>query len=1269
MQPQYPIENPRSNRTFIIISVCIALCFLVYGILNYRSAFPEIGIDFKISREEALSKACDFLDVRRFDINGFKESIIFTYDVPARLFLEQQVGVKRTSSLTQDSVKVWYWKARFYQPMQKLEYQVFVDPDGDIIGFQRELPESEPARTVDRETARILAEAFLKGPKGLDIDRWRLVDKNTINRPSRLDHQFTYQLEGFRIRDESGSPLLDKDDLIQFPGLLKNILQDDYSPSQYLRSRFDQETLDIFIGFLSAMDIDTDADSAAVLLSQVQNRLLEELNDIIETEDLIKNGVFQTVEPNRNDDTIPKDEERSWCNRNLLSEAFPDYISQSYADYRMVVEVQGVEVGKFRYFLKVPDRWSRNYYRQRDMNDRLQNAAELLSILLAVAAVVCLIRNKRLNRAPWRIAVIFGGILFAVSFIKDINALPLDASEFVTTESYGAFIGRVLIYSLINGMLSGLLVMMLVGAGEPLYRKDNPNRLYLPNIFTRRGFQTREFIQATLMGYALAAFHFGFVVFYYLAGKKIGFWTPADISYDNALSTTLPWMYPLGISTSAALIEEFWFRFFGISFFRQLTKSKVLAVVIPALLWGFMHSSYPQQPGFARGIEVGIIGILAGIVMLRFGIWATLVWHFVVDAVWTGLFLFQSGQTHLWISGLVVCSGLAIPAVFAIIQRIRSRSPLPEIDLLNASVEQPPGQKTKSVSKSGIITPRTEIQSLRLKPNARRIALLVGTAGIILSLFKGTTELGDSYIPMINRQESIDIASRAVSERYSINPEQYKIAAAENGYRMRNALRRSLFDIKLSYVRKFGSIARAREIFFSPEGIPLMNWIVLFKKELDPKAFVVSVDQTTGEAYNSRILPESYPGASLSLDSALVLAEQAFKSAEPHNTLYQLVDTTFSKRINRIDYAFMYETIAPVIKDAHYRRKVRVIGDDVEVGWRVLKLPESWERHEMSRSTRWIVIQALLLTALFGVLVGMINLIRKRLRRIELPWRKGLILALIVLVVQSAIIINNLSAVWWGYETSRPISGFITSFTLGSLLQVVILSSISLLLITLVLGLNRARYGEDSLSLPSRSRVASEEAVLGLYGSIGLYMGTAWLLRLAGEKLQMPEHSFALSIPGHLSSFLPWLGETAYAVKWALIGSALGSILFLVIDNIVRKWWLKLPILVVLAVTTAGLLGTQTVNPTNSELAWSSVKILGMIGAGFIALKYWIKGRVFVLMTAVFVVYMLHVSGIFNGWSDSPYRSQGIIILLLGALPLVILVIRTFIKDKNTTAG
>ena len=150
-----------------------------------------------------------------------------------------------------------------------------------------------------------------------------------------------------------------------------------------------------------------------------------------------------------------------------------------------------------------------------------------------------------------------------------------------------------------------------------------------------------------------------------VAGTRFGVWAPQDLQYSNTLSTALPWIYPLTIGIYAATSEEFLFRLFAIPWLLRVTRSKLLAIVLPALAWGFLHANYPQEPAYIRGIEVGAIGIVAGLVMLRWGILATLVWHYTVDAFLIGLSLMRSADLYSRVSGTLVGLGAFIPVAIA----------------------------------------------------------------------------------------------------------------------------------------------------------------------------------------------------------------------------------------------------------------------------------------------------------------------------------------------------------------------------------------------------------------------------------------------------------------------------------------------------------------------------------------------------------------------------------------------------------------------------
>src|SRR5258707_12703206 len=139
----------------------------------------------------------------------------------------------------------------------------------------------------------------------------------------------------------------------------------------------------------------------------------------------------------------------------------------------------------------------------------------------------------------------------------------------------------------------------------------------------------------------------------------------------------------------ASTNEEFTFRLFAIPFFRRLTGSRWIAVIVPAFMWSFLHSNYPQEPPYIRGIEIGLFGMVAGLVMLRWGILATLIWHYTVDASLVGLLLIRSNSLYLKVSGLVVALAAAAPLLFAAISYLSRGGFEPDEDLLNRAAPIP----------------------------------------------------------------------------------------------------------------------------------------------------------------------------------------------------------------------------------------------------------------------------------------------------------------------------------------------------------------------------------------------------------------------------------------------------------------------------------------------------------------------------------------------------------------------------------------------------
>jgi membrane protease YdiL (CAAX protease family) len=320
------------------------------------------------------------------------------------------------------------------------------------------------------------------------------------------------------------------------------------------------------------------------------------------------------------------------------------------APYRLVVGLQGDQIGNEQEFLQVPEAWTRSYQHLRSTNIFYNQIALIPYGFLLGAALWLGISLMRQDKTYWGAALKLGGLVAVLFFLMQANDWNSIRASYDTHQGYSSFVIGQLAKLLLAALATGLMVALVLPGGEPLYRAAQPSRLRLYQAFSRRGIRSKEFFSSSVVGISMAAAHMGFIVAFYLIGGKLGVWAPQDLNYSDVVNTSFPWIAGVAIGVMAATSEEFLFRLFAIPFLEKMTGSRILAVILPAFFWSFLHSAYPQEPGYIRGIEVGLVGILAGIVMLRWGIVATLIWHYTVDASLVGMLLIRSDNLYFKIS-------------------------------------------------------------------------------------------------------------------------------------------------------------------------------------------------------------------------------------------------------------------------------------------------------------------------------------------------------------------------------------------------------------------------------------------------------------------------------------------------------------------------------------------------------------------------------------------------------------------------------------------
>ncbi len=851
------------------------------------------------------------------------------------------------------------------------------------------------------------------------------------------------------------------------------------------------------------------------------------------------------------------------------------------APYRLKVSLQGDKVGGSREcgtrecgtqeFLKVPEAWERSYERLRSSNLFYQWAAQVPYFFLQIVGVVLVLYFfARRGVIRWRGAMKLGLVLAFLFFAMQANNWPIERAGYDTNTSYSAFFARGMLLAVLVGLAAGLVVALTVAAAEPLYRRSQPNQLRLASMFRLPGIRSKEFFRSCVIGLSLAAAHIGFVVLFYLIGSHHGVWAPQELKYTDVASTALPWLYPLTIGIYAATSEEFLFRLFAIPLLHRLTRSRFIAVVVPAFVWGFLHSAYPQQPGYIRGIEVATIGIVAGIVMLRWGILATLVWHYTVDAMLISLFLLRSESLYFRVSGAIVGAAVLIPLVISggwyLLRRRFEGDPA----LLNAAdpvVEAaPPAEAVAAPSRAYDA----------LAPRMMGILVACGVAGFALVALVKSQAIGDFLRVQVNARQAMATADEALRGR-GVDIARYRRATTIVS--SLDSLRQGdyIVDGYLSeYLRRQVGIAGANKIY--REKVPFVFWRVRYFRDSEQEEYGVVI-RTDGALHSvHHTIEEKAPGAKLSKEEAQARAEAYLRGEKKLDlTKWKLVEANSEKKPARTDHTLVWEELES-IGEVHVRTEVHVLGDEVGSYRVFIYLPEQWLRKQ-SEETLWTTAYFWGRIIFFGALAGaalvLFIMSLKDPAAAGIPWRR---IARWCLWAPLALLVtygNNVPQLLASYNTQWPFKTFAAILVMGlSLVAVVAYFGVFLALGLAWFYLSRA-FGSERL--PSWTGMPSayyRDALLVALAGAGTLAGLSRLPVLVERLWPTLHRAIGADVPVVFGTSVPAAQALGSAVLDGLWVTALVALASGFVAAAIRPMWQRVSLLAIVAVALAGLGGS-----------------------------------------------------------------------------------------------
>lgn len=841
------------------------------------------------------------------------------------------------------------------------------------------------------------------------------------------------------------------------------------------------------------------------------------------------------------------------------------------APYRLRVRIAGGSVGGAEEFLKVPEAWQKDYTRLRSTNNTIELFA-IIPYLFLLGAVCWMIYDfSRKGQIQWGPALKLGVIVALLFFLQQANEWPIARASYDTNSSYASFFISRMFLGLAIGFFSALTVVLPFLAAEPLYRRDQPQRVRLASAFTGKGIRTKEFFNSSVIGLAMAAFHIGFVVLFYMAAARFGAWAPQEVNYENSVSTAFPWISGVTIGIAAATSEEFLFRLFAIPFVKRLTRSWVLAILLPAFAWGFLHSNYPQEPGYIRGIEVGLIGIVAGMVMLRWGILATLIWHYTVDATLVGLLLLRSDNLYFKVSGAIVGAAALIPlGVSGVSYLVRGRFEADE-SLLNRAapfIEDQQQVVQTAAPSAGIYE--------ALTPAKIGLLLGAGALGIVLLSTIRPAEIGGHLKYKADARQATNIANGIMAGR-KIDVSRYRHAAT---------LADEFDSVTNEYLRRKLGVEETDRIY--REKVPGALWRVRYFRDQEVERYAVFLltDGTTESLHHA--LNENTPGAALSKDEAQNRAEEYLRKEKQIDlSQWKLVEANSEKRPKRVDHAFTWQeriSLEPSARNApeaaHERMRLQVQGDEVSGYLRFIQIPDEWRRKQTEQTLTLTLYSIGRGVVLGGLAIAALIIFLKNLRSpaaASVPWRRLAVwsawgVAGFIVTYITGATIPKLFAI---YDTAEPLKLVLSAMAIGFVVTAGGCFGGLLLLLGVAWFFDVQAFGEERL--PSWSSMPAnyyrDALVIALAGSAAL-IGTTRLQYLIGRLWPTAHRSFSAHLPTNFDAYIPGAQTIGGAITWGLFAAGLVALAAGFVKLQVRHRALGLLLFFVMAVAWVGEWGS-----------------------------------------------------------------------------------------------
>ena len=688
--------------------------------------------------------------------------------------------------------------------------------------------------------------------------------------------------------------------------------------------------------------------------------------------------------------------------------------------FRLRLVVAGDRLVEVTPFVRVPEAFGRRYQQMRSANEAIGFASGIaMLVLYGVGGIVIgLFVLLRQRWVLWRPALTWGLIVAGLQVLSTLNEWPLAWLRYDTALSTTSFLVQQATAVTAGAVGMAVVFTLSFMAAESLSRRAFPSHPQLWRVWTPAAGASRAVLGRTLGAYLLVAIFFAYeVALYLVASRWLGWWTPSDaLVHPDVLATYMPWLSAIAPSVQAGFWEECLFRavplagaaLIGDRFGRRRAFI-VAAMIVQAIVFGAGHAPYPNQPAYARPVELILPSLLFGALYLRFGLLPAIVLHIAFDIVWFALPLFVSRAPGILIDRTLVVLLALVPLWIVLWRRwqVGRWTELPP-DLVHGAWRPEPRGETPQAVRS----PRTVGAP---SPRVARVLLGAGVAGILASAVLGARHAQDVRALHVSRGPATVRANDALRDRgVALNPPWRILPSVEATPNQTH-----------EFVRTTAGDATYRQLLGTY--LPGPRWrvrAVRFEGDIAARAeeWIVVVEGGGSVSRVGHTLPETAAGVALTEDQARTLARATARARfalDPARL--REVSVAPSKLPARTDWLVTFaDASRPPLPQGELRLAVAIAGDEVTDAWRFVHVPEAWQRESRDRRTLAGVVNAAGIALLGGLALGFAAMTLVAWSRGQAPGRAPLYLFLLLAGVRTLDFANGWPARLADFSTAQP---------------------------------------------------------------------------------------------------------------------------------------------------------------------------------------------------------------------------------------------------------